>query len=74
MHTFFGEGPDPTRRVTYSRSVGSIVSVPLIVTTYEIPILSLLFLLIDHINNIINLLMHLYVLYSKIATASHWQL
>ena len=60
--TIFSKGSDPTKHVTYNNSsiVGGIVGLPSIVTAYEIPILTLLLLLIEHSNSIINLLMHLY--------------
>ena len=60
MHAIFGEG--------------STVGVSLIVTAYETSFLTLQFLLIDPSNNRINLLMHFYMLYLKIISASDWQL
>ena len=76
MNAIFGEGPDPNKHVTYENLsiVGSIVGVPLIVTAYEMPNLTLLFLLSDDSNSIINLLIHLYLLNFKIVSACHWQL
>ena len=56
MHTIFSEGPDPTKHVTYKNSsnVGGIVGIPsIVITAYEIPIVTLLFLLIDDSKNIV---------------------